>query len=62
MIGRSITNLFTETEVSKLAEDNGKNCFAGTARGGGDPHLQWAGFVSHMCKMLTQQIFTRGCF
>ena len=64
MIGRSITNFFTETTVSKLDElyrGKWQNCFAGTAVEG-DSHLQWAGLVSHMYTLLTQHIFTRGCF
>ena len=50
MIGRSITNFFTETTVSTLDElyrGKWQNCFAGTAVEG-DSHLQWAGLVSHM--------------
>ena len=50
MIGRSIINLFTETEVSTLDElyiGKWQNCFAGIAVEG-DSHLQWAGLVSRM--------------
>ena len=47
MIGRSIINLFTETEVSTLDELYRGNCFAGTTVEG-DSHLQWAGLESHM--------------
>ena len=62
MIGRSITNFFTETTVSTLDElyrGKWQNCFAGTAVEG-DSHLQWAGLVlkSHVDTADSAHIYT----